>query len=127
MPAELPSVRLRHYARMFALAALGLASCSDTPDCEVDALHAPSIYAKDYDQTCNEDSDCVPVAQGSACDVCESVCQSATINRSALAQYERDYADTNKHRAGGTCRCPAASTPFCRQGMCQYGAAHDVP
>jgi hypothetical protein len=75
-------------------------------------MHA--IQASSYDQSCNNDSDCVAVSE----DFCFIVCPNAAINKSAFAQYQADVA---KITCGGVTSCGSIGGPCCRNGSCQMG------
>lgn len=89
-----------------------------------DAVHCTDaspqvIQASNYDQTCQTDSDCIAVAEGEFCQP-RAYCPSATISKSASAQYWADVGKTNAALCdyiisgclGGI------GTPCCRSGKC---------
>jgi hypothetical protein len=82
------------------------------------------ITASSYDQSCQQDSDCVGISEGNACEACVVACPGvAAINVSALGRYQADIAATYGDHETATCNCPAAagSTPCCIAGMCAPG------
>jgi hypothetical protein len=54
------------------------------------ACHSTFISAKDYDQTCATDSDCVAVADGDMCGAVCGVCPNAAVNAKVANQYSLD-------------------------------------
>ena len=52
-----------------------------------------SIKASDYDQSCEQDSDCIGIGEGNGCD-CRVVCQNAAINVADEAKWREDLAET---------------------------------
>jgi hypothetical protein len=102
----------------------GRESRTDAPDAAplvpcVDA-NIQTISASDYDQSCNVDSDCVPVGEGNACFPCTIICKVAAISRRGLPFYQSDVSETT----GGletervSCNCPFEPIPCCRSGVC---------
>jgi hypothetical protein len=82
--------------------------------------NAQLIKASNYDQSCQTDSDCVAVAEGNFCRPGAADCPSASISKSASAQY---WADVGKTHAA-VCEAPisgclgGAGAPCCRHGAC---------
>lgn len=83
---------------------------------------APSdVEARDYDQSCASDDDCVAVAElladGTDCSI---GCDTQAINKKEKAGYDQDLAD-----ARGKCRstsrpfCDSTGSPACVQGRCE--------
>jgi hypothetical protein len=79
------------------------------------------IQASSYDQSCQTDSDCVPISEGNACDVL-GCCANATISKDALAQYQSDLAKTRVASCStGNLGCNCAVYNFCcNGGSCQW-------
>jgi hypothetical protein len=73
------------------------------------------INASDYDQTCEQDSDCIGIGEGNGCD-CKVVCQNAAINIADEAKWLKDRAETPAHAA--KCLCPNAPVPCCLDHRC---------
>lgn len=95
----------------------GAFCCLDQPEC-TDA-NVQFIRASDYDQSCNTDSDCVPVGEGNACYPCVIACTTAAIRVTAKAQYSKDVAETTGAHAGASrCHCPSETGPCCVAGKC---------
>jgi hypothetical protein len=85
-----------------------------------------TIEASRYDQTCQTNTDCVSVYEGSRCGA-ECGCDNATINRQEQVRYSFDRArDCLSESAffGPVCNCPSYGRPVCRQGRCVLG--HDT-
>jgi hypothetical protein len=88
------------------------------------------IKASNYDQSCQTDSDCIAVAEGNFCRPGALDCPSATISKSASAQYWADVEKTN----AAICLAPisgclgGAGLPCCRHGACilDCGASADT-
>ena len=80
------------------------------------------IAASSYDQSCQIDSDCVPVAETNFCGNM-AICPNAAINKNALSQYESDIAKTTVGMCFVSSSCPfsAGVGPCCRAGMCRMG------
>jgi hypothetical protein len=99
---------------------------SGVPSCVV----APTLVARDYDQTCDVDSDCVAVPQGgSACDPCLFLCPVAALTSNGAAQYAIDYraalsayAPANA-QTGCVSGCQGFAGPCCRNRACVVGDA----
>jgi hypothetical protein len=73
-----------------------------------------SLAASDYDQACQEDSDCVAVFLGSFCASHSCACENAAINVSSYNQYSSDFDRDDAPR----CPCPDAPPVACNQGTC---------
>jgi hypothetical protein len=91
---------------------------------------APTIVARDYDQTCDVDSDCVAVPQGgSVCDPCLFLCPAAALTSNGAVQYAIDYraalsayASSNA-QTGCSSGCQVFPGPCCRNRACVVGDA----
>lgn len=84
------------------------------------------IKASSYDQTCQTDSDCVPVGEGQSCYPCSlAYGPYGAISRGVLTQFEADVAKT-PGGAGTPVSCGTACTPSpiacCRAGQCRADA-----
>ena len=80
------------------------------------------IVASSYDQSCQIDSDCVPVAEGNFCIPSAGVCPSAAaINKSAYSRYQADVAKTNASLCQAVGGCGIEFVACCRRGLCQNG------
>jgi hypothetical protein len=84
------------------------------PDAEV-------IAASDYDQSCQTDSDCMPVGVGDFCNPGEGNCANAAISKSAYPKYQADVAKTQAAVCVAASSCGGSFGPCCRQGTCQMG------
>jgi hypothetical protein len=79
------------------------------------------VLSSDYDQSCQIDSDCMPVAEGNFCMAGANNCASAAINQRAYAQYQTDVAKTNAAICRAITSCPNEHVPCCRGGLCHTG------
>lgn len=90
--------------------------CRSSGTCE--ATGAVSVFASDFDQSCEVNEDCVPVSDGRLCQDCD--CPSAAINVNAVEEY-------NAARQGVDCNpgpqvCDCALPEFgCNDGICTIG------
>jgi hypothetical protein len=84
---------------------------------------AQIILASNYDQSCMTDSDCVWVAEGNFCYPGVTNCGTATISKTANAQYQADVAKTRSASCYAPGSCGANFGPCCVNGMCQVGSA----
>ena len=89
-----------------ALASLALAACADT-----------TILGSDYDQSCDEATDCRAVLVG---DVCACPCGGDAINARDEQRYEADYAAKQRDLCGEvTCGpCRILPPPSCKNKRC---------
>jgi hypothetical protein len=83
------------------------------------------IEAKDYNQTCSTNADCVLVSEGDQCSPCGGGCQSAAVNVADASKYTRDAAALKNAcppRFGPQPLCAAAAClqpeAFCNAGTC---------
>jgi hypothetical protein len=83
---------------------------------------AQIILASTYDQSCTTDSDCIWVAEGNFCYPGETNCTTATISKSASAQYQADVAKTRAASCYAPGNCGGDFGPCCVSGMCQVGS-----
>ena len=86
------------------------------------------IMASSYDQSCQKDSDCVAGLEGNFCQAgAYGNCTNATINKSALAQYQADVAKTMAGVCYGVYGCTSEIPPCCDNGVCTVsGQCFDV-
>ncbi|HEX4340769.1 MAG TPA: hypothetical protein VH062_32900 [Polyangiaceae bacterium] len=93
-----------------------------------DAAATCTILASSYDQSCTQDSDCVPVGEGKGCGApCGPLCPSTAINVNAEATYRADLAKTPYGYCGFNCGCPVSGTPRCVHGKCTQGLLRLIP
>ena len=79
-----------------------------------------TLYANDYDRSCNEDGDCVVVFVG---EMCECNCEYGAINRSAKDRYDEDY---DSIECDGSCDdvhidcmfCDDQTRAVCKDSLC---------
>jgi hypothetical protein len=72
-----------------------------------------TIDPEDYERSCGQDEDCVPILVG---DVCDCGCDMAAIHVDDLDQYQEDRAGIS---CGNDCgACPGAIA-VCRGGRCE--------
>jgi hypothetical protein len=79
------------------------------------------LSASSYDQSCEEDSDCLPQVFGDICDPMMCICSgSGYINKSSVNQYNMDFARAFALRAsnGVGCNCNVPSGGCCSSGKC---------
>jgi len=95
-----------------------------------DAAFCTNLLASTYDQSCDNDDQCVLVPQVSACPVnaCVTCVGLGAINAGALGQYDAILdADLEGIPAFQTCACPAlvvgSAFACCRAGSCGYCVA----
>lgn len=91
-----------------ALVLLSLFACNGTTVVDV----------TDYDQSCQQDSDCVVVQDGNIC----CGCPNAAINRADLERYQDDLGECSEQCDIG---CPGTMEAFCNMGTC--GARNTMP
>jgi hypothetical protein len=75
------------------------------------------ILASNYDQSCTDDGDCLPIETGNVCVAAGCECVGA-INLAALSQYKADIAKFGNPACNP---CPSQPELCCRQGTCQLG------
>jgi hypothetical protein len=109
---------------------------SDAPDfnmppycVESDARAFPScqggtIFASNYANTCQSDSDCVLVETGEFCEPCQNTCgPSAAINNNAYEQFQLDVNKTPGGSMGAVSCAPCCGVPnymaCCQLGHCR--------
>ena len=83
------------------------------------------IEAKNYDQSCQTDSDCVLVGQGESCFPCSlAYGPYGAISRSDLARFEADVAKTPAGNVPVSCApgCTPSPSAYCLGGKCQVGS-----
>lgn len=90
-----------------------------------DAADAPGscdFEPSQYDDSCQNDSDCVAVPQGDLCNPGYCACPTGAINVAALERYNADIAAKTAKPAALQptliCNCPLITAPSCRQGKC---------
>jgi hypothetical protein len=104
-----------------------VACCTDsvcgleTYDGDCTDASAQIILASSYDQSCTTDSDCIGVAEGNFCYPGATNCATATISKSANAQYQADVAKTRAASCYAPGNCGANFGPCCASGLCQVG------
>jgi hypothetical protein len=80
-----------------------------------------SVDARQYEQRCTVDADCVAVHSGELCQTCGG-CPNAAINASAKSDYDADVKAISATCPPklGTVECAAcfAPTPVCTAGVC---------
>lgn len=94
----------------------------ETYDDDCTDASAQIILASNYDQSCTTDTDCVGVAEGNFCYPGATNCGTATINKSANAQYQADVAKTRAASCYAPGNCGGNFGPCCVSGMCQVGS-----
>jgi hypothetical protein len=79
-----------------------------------------TIAARDYDQSCAVDTDCVEVGEVISCPPppC-ALCTVSAINKSAAAQYNAILTSSLSTFNGAPCSCPCEGPAICRGGKCQ--------
>lgn len=118
MTDALPSRPLRRaLATLLSIAvvALSVAACDD------------GLRLSDYDQTCDQDSDCVPIQVGEASCCGFSDCNdNAAINKADFHGYLSDYQDATDGCTPTPCPLIACQTPpvACVSGKCQLLHVH---
>jgi hypothetical protein len=88
------------------------------------------IEAKNYDQSCQTDSDCVLVGEGESCFPCSlAYGPYGAISRSDLARFEADVARTPAGNLPVSCAPACAPSPSacCLGGKCQVGSQCSNP
>ncbi|MDP1918106.1 MAG: hypothetical protein Q8L14_17810 [Myxococcales bacterium] len=107
---------------LFAAAVLMLGAACDT-----------RVSAKDYNQTCTANAECVVISEAEFCQPCGAVFTAAAINVAELSRYERERDAISKSgcppRLGPTPLClppqpvPAVELrPVCNAGTCEARA-----
>lgn len=100
--------------------AVGPSDASTDSGPRADAAKPPPINAKDYDQSCQANSDCAVVDEGDPCG-CPG-CGNAAVNKSQEAKFNADFAAAKAMCTGGPMPCPAIGCVFreaaCTQGKC---------
>jgi hypothetical protein len=91
---------------------------SSVPDAGTDAGSCVNVDLSTYDQSCNQDSDCVYVQSGEVCSG-QCGCGNSVVNADGEARYQQatasiDWAD---------CMCPAQPTPQCVGHRCTSGSS----
>jgi hypothetical protein len=91
---------------------LGLLGCGQSAGTEL----------RNYDRSCARDSDCVAVYVGELCKGC--YCPNAAISAGALANHERDTAETKKYcgAAAPAVSCVQCTVPTvrCVRSVCSW-------
>lgn len=87
------------------------------------ACGVESVQAKDYNQSCSKDDDCILVDQliGSGND-CTIPCEKGAINRKDKEKYDKEYTEeegscTSEKRA----ECTTTPVALCKEGKCTQG------
>jgi hypothetical protein len=83
---------------------------------EPDGAVCVDVVLSSYDQSCDQDSDCISITTGVLCSEC--LCGGSPVNKSGEARYQAQV-DPLISRAGGlTCGCPAGAVPQCLDHTC---------
>jgi hypothetical protein len=78
-----------------------------------------SVDLRDYDGSCNADSDCMLISSGTICpSQCIDVCPNAAINVSGYARYRQTLAQLPPDSTFCECGAIGASDAYCMQGVC---------
>ena len=87
----------------------------------VSACAVQDIEAKDYDQSCAKDDDCVRVSELHAKGTdCSMECTPKAINKRDKAKYDDDLAEAQKSCGSMTSDfCGVGGVPACIQGRCE--------
>jgi hypothetical protein len=94
-------------------AADGSTSVTDAGSPAADADGCVDIVLSTYDESCQEDSDCIGITAGEVCNgSCD--CGGAVINVSGQARYEQAISGI----VFADCPCIAGPIPTCVQGTC---------
>lgn len=113
---------------LLTLGAAGLAHCGGAVSGGSDGGKCVDIDPSSYDQSCQQDTDCIPIVSGSFCPNSSScLCAgSVAINASQQVRYESELSSI--HFVGG-CNCPAVLGPRCLGGVCTVcaGVPSDPP
>jgi hypothetical protein len=75
------------------------------------------LRASDYDQSCDEDSDCLGIGEGDGCR-CDTLCSGAAINVADEARWRTDLEKTPAYQAKLVCNCPAFFGVGCVDHRC---------
>jgi hypothetical protein len=94
----------------------------ETFDGDCTDASAQIIQASNYDQSCATDTDCIGVAEGNFCYPGATNCPTATISKSANAQYQADVAKTRAASCYAPGSCGGDFGPCCVGGMCRVGS-----
>jgi hypothetical protein len=85
-----------------------------------------SIRARDYDQTCEIDADCVVINDGEKCAIERCSCGNASINAQDLERFDADLAALVcipvPRLDNAECLCAPAAEPICSAGSCALSA-----
>ena len=105
------------------IVAAGLVATTACGSSSTSSAGPTTISASSYDQSCQQASDCAPVAEGEVCGPgCGLVCQNAAINQSALVAYQSDVKRITASCAvaPGACGigCPGPNVLTCIGGRC---------
>jgi hypothetical protein len=111
-----PSMRSRC---LISLALVGsLLACSGASDGGGGGGTGGTITASSYDQSCQADTDCVPIFAGTV--TCCGGCPNAAINASDESKYENDLTADHPNVCNGACPAIACApvTAICTAGQC---------
>jgi hypothetical protein len=76
------------------------------------------IETTDFDMSCNADTDCIEIMEGSICSGYNCDCPGASINVDGQDRYTALVGSVL--RGPGRCECPAFGRPHCIQGTCTF-------
>jgi len=83
-----------------------------------------SIFASDYDQTCETDEDCVIVNQGEKCAIERCSCGNAAINNSEFERYQAELESlvcvAPPPVSSAICVCGPSQEPVCSEAVCSF-------
>jgi len=98
--------------------AIDASGSHDTGAIGVDGGVCIDIDPSTFDQSCQSDSDCVPITSGPLCDGYTCTCPGGgAINASAEASYQALVSSIHPGK-GPLCECPAFPGPQCLGGVC---------
>lgn len=93
-------------------------SSSGTPAVTYDPQ--PDLFARDYDQSCSQDTDCQPVSEGTICTPCP--CNTAAVNSKDYVKYVTEQSsrvqkcDPATRTGSSVCAACASKTGKCDSG-----------
>ena len=102
---------------VFALVSTACAGAPAPSEPDANPSGETSVGVDDYDRTCTRDVDCVLVADGDQCAVCNCP-------EGALHEGERSTFDADAEAAAANCPPPESPAPAC--GACYEGEARCI-